>query len=179
MRGTVIRMDEVFGGMWTEQLLYRPCQGLGWRSCQRMCMMRCVDILVLGGTSLHRLGFASIREPGCNAFYSWATPWYWKGEVLDLRCVVTTLVVWFPPVCDVFDKGLGATASGQFRSSHGLIVVWGRGVMSEVCVAYILCVVGRRSVGTSGNRVVGASERRGIASRRETERERTVASGKS
>ena len=39
--------------------------------------------------------------------------------------------------------------------------------MSEVCVAYILCVVGRRSVGTSGNRVVGASERRGIASRRD------------
>ena len=38
---------------------------------------------------------------------------------------------------------------------------------SEVCVAYILCVVGRRSVGTSGNRVVGASERRGIASRRD------------
>ena len=25
--------------------------------------------------------------------------------------------------------------------------------MSEVCVAYILCVVGRRSVGTSGNSV--------------------------
>ena len=44
-------------------------------------------------------------------------------------------------------------ASSQFRSRHGLIVVWGRGVTSEVCVAYILCVVGRRSVGTSGNSV--------------------------
>ena len=44
-------------------------------------------------------------------------------------------------------------ASSQFRSSHGLIVVWGCGGASEVCVACILCVVGRRSVGTSGNSV--------------------------
>ena len=44
-------------------------------------------------------------------------------------------------------------ASSQFRSSHGLIVVWGCGGASEVCVACILCVVGRRNVGTSGNSV--------------------------
>ncbi len=44
-------------------------------------------------------------------------------------------------------------ALSQFRSKHGLIVVWGCGGASEVCVACILCVVGRRSVGTSGNSV--------------------------
>ena len=41
----------------------------------------------------------------------------------------------------------------RFRFRHELIVVWGCGGASEVCVACILCVVGRRSVGTSGNSV--------------------------
>ena len=41
----------------------------------------------------------------------------------------------------------------RFRFRHELIVVWGCGGASEVCVACILCAVGRRSVGTSGNSV--------------------------
>ena len=52
--------------------------------------MRCVDILVLGGTGLHRPGFRVDSGAGLRPFTPWQRPG--TGRVsLDVRCVVTTL----------------------------------------------------------------------------------------
>ena len=116
--------------------------------------MRCVDILVLGGTGLHRPGFRVDSGAGLRPF----TP---------RQCPGTGRVSFRCPLCSNDSSGMisACFAIGflikdwkrqlpvRFRFRHELIVVWGCGGASEVCVACILCVVGRRSVGTSGNSV--------------------------